>query len=695
MKTEWIIVVALAPAVVLAGLTPSRAGARTLDRRSAVRTAMQQNPQVAAARAQEAAMQAQRRQADAARWPTVTANAAVGPSLKATLVPGTSVTSVEEQYHNFHFSDLSAVFVGTLTVIQPLYTFGKIALRQEAASHGLRAREAQTRMERSDVALEVARIYETYLLARDGRRFFDEMAHWLERTLEETQERLARHQGKVTDRDILRIQTGQGLIAIEQHLAEAGLAQTSAGLIAYLGLPRNEPIEVAEDELGLVGDADIPPSVDTLVALASHNRAELVALSEGQSALDALARAEAAGMKPDIFALGLLAGAYTPGRDWIETRFVVDPLNNFVPWIAVGLRWQVQGYMASERAKEQHAQADVMSHLGQWAEAGIPAEVRRAYEDVLRTRKDVESGELAAQKAKQWMVESSADYAIGFLDVRELSDAAEAYVAIRTAVLKAHFEHNVAMAELSKATGTFDGGRDMFYLAAPSGDHPGGANAEARPTVRVAMADLTKARRTFDGGRNTFYLAAAPGDRPGGDDAAAEATVRKSVDEAFAILKDPARAGSAHRAQRIAALRAVADHTFDWSAMARSSLGAQWRSLNPAQRTRFVDVFKDVLAAEYMDDIDRFQGSEVVTVDGSSREGDDVVVRTTLVTASREHVPLDYRMQQESGQWKVIDLSVEKVSLVNHFRKTFSNALGNMTADQLIDRLKQQLPQRP
>ena len=88
-------------------------------------------------------------------------------------------------------SDLSAAFVGNLSVIQPLYTFGKIATRQEAAAHGLRAREAQTRMQRSEVAFEVARIYEGYLLARDADRFLAETIHWLESTLESTQDRLA------------------------------------------------------------------------------------------------------------------------------------------------------------------------------------------------------------------------------------------------------------------------------------------------------------------------------------------------------------------------------------------------------------------------------------------------------------------------------------------------------------------------
>ena len=166
----------------LAMLAAPRAGARTLDRRAAVRAALAQNPRIAAARAEEAVLQAQRRQVDAARWPIVTLDAGVGPSLQATLVPGTAAQSVEQQYGSLKLSDLSAAFVGNLSVIQPLYTFGKIATRQEATAHGLRAREAQTRMERADVAFEVARIYEGYLLARDADRFLDETIHWLEST---------------------------------------------------------------------------------------------------------------------------------------------------------------------------------------------------------------------------------------------------------------------------------------------------------------------------------------------------------------------------------------------------------------------------------------------------------------------------------------------------------------------------------
>jgi outer membrane protein TolC len=211
----------------------------------------------------------------------------------------------------------------------------------------------------------------------------------------------------------------------------------------------------------------VPKDFASVASLALQKRPEIVALREGEMALDALARGEAAGFLPDVFLMAFISAAYSPGRDWIQTRYVIDPLNHFIPGVLVGLRWQFQGNTAEARAREQRARAEVLRRMGEWAGLGIPAEVRRAYEDVQRAAKDIERGTEAVGKAKKWMVQASADYSIGFLDVREVSDAVEAYVTLRTGLMKARFDHNVAMAALSKATGTLDGSADLFYLAPP------------------------------------------------------------------------------------------------------------------------------------------------------------------------------------------------------------------------------------
>jgi phospholipid transport system substrate-binding protein len=190
-----------------------------------------------------------------------------------------------------------------------------------------------------------------------------------------------------------------------------------------------------------------------------------------------------------------------------------------------------------------------------------------------------------------------------------------------------------------------------------------------------------------------FLLSAKAGALPA--DGGPEPVIRKTIDGVFAVLRDKSLAGKERRPQRVAALREIVDRVFDWAEMARGSVGVQWRRMNEQQRSSFVAVFKDVLATEYMDDIDRFQGTEKLTVDGSVQEAEEVVVRSTLVTSSREKVPIDYRMRTRQGQWTVVDLTIEGVSLVNHFRKTFSSALANMTIEQLTDHLRHQLPHGP
>jgi outer membrane protein TolC len=457
-------------AAILAALWASGPGARgkTLDRRAAIEAALAQNPQIAAARAEEAVLEAQRAQVRAARMPAITFTAGIGPSDKATLVPGTD-WSVEQQYHGV-WGTLSAVFLGNLSALQPIYTFGKIALRGEAAEAGLRAREAQTRMKKADVAFAVAQIYEGFLYARDAERFFHEMDHWLAATLDQTEDMLQKHVGSVNERDVLRIQAAQGLAQMGLNAARAGQAEARAALVAYLGLAEGEAIEVSEDELLPVGH--LPDDVADVARLARDNRPELVAVREGEKALDALGRAERAGYLPDLFILGFIDVAYTPGRDWVENRFFIDPVNHFVPGAILGLRWQLQGGMSGARAAEQRAHADALARLGDWARAGIPAEVRKAWEDVHRGDLDIEKGMEAVKKAKRWMVEASADYDVGMLDIREVSDAVQSYVTLRTSLLRARYDRNVGMADLSRATGTLDAGEKIFYLeppAAPAG----------------------------------------------------------------------------------------------------------------------------------------------------------------------------------------------------------------------------------
>jgi len=166
------------------------------------------------------------------------------------------------------------------------------------------------------------------------------------------------------------------------------------------------------------------------------------------------------------------------------------------------------------------------------------------------------------------------------------------------------------------------------------------------------------------------------------------ALIRASVDQALGVLRDPALKKPEKRNERLEKLRVIADRVFDWQEMAQSSLGAAYRTINDAQRAEFVALFKDLIAQDYRDDLDRFMGDENVLVKGSEERGELRLVKTILVTHSRDQVPLDYLMQREGNTWRAVDFSVEGVSLVNHYRKSFARFLVNHSFEELLAKLR-------
>lgn len=426
-------------------------GAPVLTRGKAIAMALAQSPRIASVAAGELVARAHRGQARAARRPSLTAVLGTGPALRARLVPGTGAQSTEDMYGDVGLDDLSVVVGGRFELVQPLYTFGKIAERERAAEHELRARGFETDLARADVAFRVAEMYEGLLFARTAEAFFEETLHWLTRTLEDTR-REARAGGSSTEQDVARLEASLAALRLGLHQAAAGKRQAEAGLIAYLAVPSGElPPSSAE---GLEPLPVEPGEAHGLVGIALARRPELRALREGGAAYEALARAEAAGDWPDFFALAFASAAYTPGRDVADSRYVQDPFSGFYPGLLVGARWQLTWGMAGERAAEQRAFAKQLSALEAFARTGIPAEVTQAHEDVQRAKADWVETRRGIAFAKAWLVGAEADASVGLGPSSEVADAARAYVDLRVASFDAAFRHNVGLAALARATGT-------------------------------------------------------------------------------------------------------------------------------------------------------------------------------------------------------------------------------------------------
>ncbi|MBD0305139.1 MAG: ABC transporter substrate-binding protein [Nitrospiraceae bacterium] len=163
-------------------------------------------------------------------------------------------------------------------------------------------------------------------------------------------------------------------------------------------------------------------------------------------------------------------------------------------------------------------------------------------------------------------------------------------------------------------------------------------------------------------------------------------SVRSTIDAVVRILenkelKNPDRAEERRRKLE----KAIGDR-FSYDEMAKRALGAQWTKLNEKQRQEFVGLFQRLLSNTYAGKIEGYSGEQVKYLNERLKEGYAEV--RTKITSGKAEVPLDYRLLNKSGEWRVYDVVVDGISLVNNYRGQFSKILRSSSYDDLVEKLR-------
>jgi phospholipid transport system substrate-binding protein len=164
--------------------------------------------------------------------------------------------------------------------------------------------------------------------------------------------------------------------------------------------------------------------------------------------------------------------------------------------------------------------------------------------------------------------------------------------------------------------------------------------------------------------------------------------LRGTVDRVLGILRDPSLKPQAKQNERREQLRQVIFARFDFSEMARRSLGAEWRRRTPAEQQEFTRLFTDLLRDNYVNTIESYNGEKV----GYNRETQDqntAEVQTVLTAANSTNYSLNYRLHLVDKDWKVYDVVIEGISLVNNYRAQFSRFLAKSSYEDLVRTLKE------
>lgn len=165
--------------------------------------------------------------------------------------------------------------------------------------------------------------------------------------------------------------------------------------------------------------------------------------------------------------------------------------------------------------------------------------------------------------------------------------------------------------------------------------------------------------------------------------------LKKVVDEIVSILENKELATPALKAERRARVVLVVEKNFDFREMSMRSLGKYWRQASPAEQDRFVILFKKLLETTYINRIEAYSGEPVV-FKRHIIQGDRAVVYSGFMRNNVE-TPINYTMKSTADRWKIYDVQIEGVSLVNNYRSQFSSILGKENIAGLLARLDERV----
>jgi len=121
------------------------------------------------------------------------------------------------------------------------------------------------------------------------------------------------------------------------------------------------------------------------------------------------------------------------------------------------------------------------------------------------------------------------------------------------------------------------------------------------------------------------------------------------------------------------------------------SAGRYWRQASAQQQQALIQAFKGTLIRTYsgaFNQVDSRSAFQMQPFRGDA-SADDVVVRSTLTQGNRPSVGIDYRLEKTPAGWKIYDLNVEGIWLIQNYRNQFAQEISQGGIDGLIQTLNQ------
>jgi len=151
---------------------------------------------------------------------------------------------------------------------------------------------------------------------------------------------------------------------------------------------------------------------------------------------------------------------------------------------------------------------------------------------------------------------------------------------------------------------------------------------------------------------------------------------------------DIIRAPNLSQAQRRDRFRVLFSDNFDVPTIGRFVAGRYWNRASPEEQQKYLDTFRNYVAAIYADQFSHYQGEGFKTTAIRPLGADENSVTAQIVRPNQAPISVQFRVKGTPGSYKIDDVTVENVSLIITKRDEFSSVLEQSGLKGVTDRMQ-------
>jgi len=175
----------------------------------------------------------------------------------------------------------------------------------------------------------------------------------------------------------------------------------------------------------------------------------------------------------------------------------------------------------------------------------------------------------------------------------------------------------------------------------------------------------------------------------GAQEVAPDVLIKKVTNEVLEIVRNDKDIQSGDHKKAIALVETKVLPHFNFTRMTQLAMGRDWRNANAEQQKTLTDEFRTLLVRTYSKALNEYKTQVIEFRPFAAKPGENSVkVRTQVVQSGTKPINLDYFLEKQTPEWKVVDIEVGGISLVTNYRESFASEVRNGGIDALIKSLQ-------